>query len=88
MREKAKHSSGSLKQGVWGAVPPRSCRVFHVSSSQMMQMAIKANLVHLEYIEFLSKAYQRGIDICTRGVVGAAHYKVEVVLYYSLQIFL
>ena len=24
----ANHSSGSLKQGVWGAVPPRSYRIF------------------------------------------------------------
>ena len=24
----AKHGSGSLKQGIWGAVPPRNYRIF------------------------------------------------------------
>ena len=38
----AKHSSGSLKQGVWGAQLPRSYRVFNILSAEMMANGYKS----------------------------------------------
>ena len=68
----ANHSSGSLKQGVWGAVPPRSYRIFlfyEVQKCHLMQ--------DLEYLIQILKFYEKELTkVVPGGVVGATLWKV------------
>ena len=66
----ANHSSGSLKQGVWGAVSPQSNRIFYeVQKCHLMQ--------DLEYLIQILKFCEKELTkVVPGGVVGATLWKV------------
>ena len=68
LRGGSEHRGVSLKQGVWGAQPPRSYRVFYYYNTKTM-LIIRYRAYLSKYRKYLSK-YGVG------GVVGATPWKI------------